>query len=222
MNVADAVKERFSVRAYLDKPLSKDTIYKLLDIVRLAPSGHNTQPWEVAVVMGQTKKRLIEKLTEAVKSRADRQYDYGYGSKDVPDFIKARRNACNAKVFEHKKIDPKVDKDKLQEHILENFRFFDAPAALILMRDKRLGEETFVDIGIFAQTLMLTALEFGLATCSQTSVASYAPILHRQLNIPDEKMIVMTLSLGYPDMDSYINKLRMDRERVEDFTVFYE
>ena len=222
MNVADAVKERFSVRAYLDKPLSKDTIYKLLDIVRLAPSGHNTQPWEVAVVMGQTKKRLIEKLTEAVKSRVERKYDYTYGSKDVPDFIKARRNACNVKVFEHKKIDPKVDKDKLQEHILENFRFFDAPAALILMRDKRLGEEAFVDIGIFAQTLMLTALEFGLATCPQTSVAAYAPIIHEQLNIPDEKMIVMTLSLGYPDMDSYINKLRMDRERVEDFTVFYE
>jgi len=69
---------------------------------------------------------------------------------------------------------------------------------------------------------MLAALEFGLATCSQTSVAAYAELLHKELNIPDEKMIVMSMALGYPDMEAHINKLRMDREEVDAFTTFYE
>ncbi len=222
MKVSEAIKERFSVRAYLDKPVSKETVYKLLDLVRFAPSGHNTQPWEVAVLTGKTKENISNKLIEAVNNRVERKYDFAYGYKDVPDFVKARRNACNVKVFNHKNIDPKKDKDKLKEHILENFRFFGAPVGLILMRDKRLGEEAFVDIGIFAQTLMLAALEFGLATCSQTSVAAYAELLHKELDIPDEKMIVMSMALGYPDMEAHINKLRMDREEVDAFTTFYE
>ncbi len=222
MDVIEAVKTRFSVRAYLDKPVDRKTVYKILDIARFAPSGHNTQPWEVVVLMGETKDRISEKLIEAVKSGVERRYDFNYGSKEAPDFIKARRRACNARVFEHKNIDPKVDKEKLQEHILENFRFFGAPVDLLLMRDRRLGEEAFVDLGIFAQTIMLAALEFGLGTCPQTSVVAYADILHRELNIPQEKMIVMSIVLGYPDMDAHINKLRMDRVSVEEFTTFTE
>ncbi len=222
MNVVDAVKNRFSVRAYLDKPVEKETVYKILDIARFAPSGHNTQPWEVIVLMGKTKDRVSEKLIEAVKSGVERKYDFNYGSKETPDFIKARRRACNVKVFEHKGIDPKVNKEKLQEHILENFRFFGAPVDLLIMRDRRLGEEAFVDLGIFAQTIMLVALEFGLGTCPQTSVVAYADVLHRELNIPQEKMIVMSIVLGYPDMDAHINKLRMDRISVEEFATFTE
>ncbi len=222
MNVVDAVKQRFSVRAYLDKPVDKETVYKILDIARFAPSGHNTQPWEVIVLMGETKDRVSRKLIDAVNSGRERRYDFNYGSKDAPDFIKARRKACNVKVFQHKGIDPKVDKEKLKEHILENFRFFGAPVDLLIMRDRRLGEEAFVDLGIFAQTIMLTALEFGLATCPQTSVVAYADVLHEELNIPQEKMIVMSIVLGYPDMEAHINKLRMDREPVEKFAVFYQ
>ncbi len=222
MNVTDAVRERFSVRAYLDKPVNKDTVYKLLDIARFSPSGHNAQPWEVAVVTGKAKEQLSEKLIDAVNTKIERKYDYSYSTKDVPLFIKERKDACNIKVFKHKNINPKTDKEKLKEHILENFRCFGAPVCLIISRDKKLGEDAFVDIGLFAQTIMLTALEFGLATCPQTSIVAYAKLLHDELNIPDDKIIVMSLTLGYPDMNAHINKLRMDRDTVDKFTTFYE
>ena len=222
MNVVDAIKSRFSVRAYLDKPVSKDVVYKLLDVARFSPSAHNTQCWEAAVLMGKSKDNLSGKLIDAVNKRVKRNYDFSYGSKDVPDFIRARGDACNARVFEHKGINPKEDRNALREHILENFKFFKAPVELFLLRDRRLGEEAFVDIGIFSQTIMLAALEFGLATCPQMSVIAYADIIHETLRIPEDKMVVMALSLGYPDMDAHINKLRMDRDEVEKFTTFYE
>ncbi len=221
MNVVDAVRNRYSVRAYLDKPVDKEMVYKLLDIARFSPSGHNTQPWELFVLMGKTKEHVSKKLIDAVISKVERRYDYDYGYKEVPDFIKERRDACNVKVFKHKNINPKTDKDKLKEHILENFRCFGAPVCILIARDKHLGEEAFIDIGLFAQTLMLVALEFGLATCPQTSIVAYAELLHKELNIPNDKIITMSLTLGYPDENAHINKLRMDRDAVDKFTKFY-
>ncbi len=221
MSVSEAVLKRKSTRAFLDKPVEKDILYKLLDIARFAPSGHNVQPWEIIVLTGQSKKKLIDALVEAVKSGVERQYDFLYEVKDMPQYIKDRRKACNNRVFEFKHLDPK-DKVALQEHILENFRFFNAPVELLLLREKNLGENTFIDIGIMAQTIMLLALEFGLATCPKTSIAAYAPIIKKTLNIPDSKMVVMSISLGYPDNDAYMNKLTMDRISVEDFVTFLD
>ncbi|MFT5519490.1 MAG: nitroreductase, partial [Enterobacterales bacterium] len=49
MTVADALRARKSVRAFTDAPVSKEQITQLLDVSRYAPSGVNTQPWQVAV-----------------------------------------------------------------------------------------------------------------------------------------------------------------------------
>ncbi|AEA34499.1 nitroreductase [Hippea maritima] len=222
MNVAEAIKGRFSVRSYLDKPVDKETVYKILDIARFSPSGHNIQPWEVAVVMGKKKQQLAERLMEAVKNREPRKYDYEHYTKQLPEKLKERFNTCNTIVFDAKKIDPKKDKDKLLEHILQNFKFFDAPVELIVMVERGIGEAVFLDLGIFAQSIMLTALEFGLASCPKTSIAMYPDIIRETLGIPESKMIVYGISLGYPNLDAPINKVRMPRDKVEEFTTFYE
>ncbi|WP_025209261.1 nitroreductase [Hippea sp. KM1] len=222
MNVSEAIKWRFSTRAYLDKPVGKETVYKILDIARFSPSGHNIQPWEVAVVMGKKKQELAERLMEAVKNREPRKYDYEHYTKQLPEKLKERFNTCNAIVFDAKKIDPKKDKDKLLEHILQNFKFFDAPVELIVMTERGIGEAVFLDLGMFAQSIMLAALEFGLASCPKTSIAMYPDIIREVLGIPQNKMIVYGISLGYPDPSAPINKVRMPRDKVEDFAVFYE
>ena len=56
MNIIDALSQRKSVRAFLDKPVSKENIVNILKAARHAPSGTNAQPWQVAVVTG--KKRM--------------------------------------------------------------------------------------------------------------------------------------------------------------------
>lgn len=221
MTIVEALKSRKSTRAFLDKPVEKETLYKLLNVARLSPSGHNVQPWEIIVLTGKTKQKLSEDLVEAVKSGIERQYDYVYEVKDIPQYLKDRRKACNTRVFEYKQLDPK-NKEALQEHILENFRFFNAPVELLLLREKNLGENTFIDIGIIAQSIMLLALDFGLATCPKTSIGAYAQVIKKTLNIPDTKMVIMGISLGYPDKEAYINGMRMDRVAVEDFVTFYE
>ncbi|WP_289743070.1 nitroreductase family protein [Muribaculum intestinale] len=44
------VKQRYSCRQYLDKPVGRDLIAAVLDMARLAPSACNRQPWEFLVI----------------------------------------------------------------------------------------------------------------------------------------------------------------------------
>ena len=57
MNVNEALTQRKSVRAFLDKSVEREKIVKILQAARHAPSGTNAQPWQVAVVTGQKKRR---------------------------------------------------------------------------------------------------------------------------------------------------------------------
>ena len=60
MELTKAINERKSVRAYLDKPVDKATMEKVLTLATRAVSGHNFQPWEIAVVSGNVKNELGE------------------------------------------------------------------------------------------------------------------------------------------------------------------
>jgi len=50
MNVKEAIKKRRSVRAYKNKPVADRLIKEVVDAARLAPSGHNMQPWRFYVL----------------------------------------------------------------------------------------------------------------------------------------------------------------------------
>ena len=58
MNVRDVLIKRKSVRAFLDREVSTEAVERILDAARWAPSGVNTQPWQVAVVCGDTRRTL--------------------------------------------------------------------------------------------------------------------------------------------------------------------
>jgi nitroreductase len=47
MKLQAAIKERKSVRGYLDKPVPKDVLNQILEISIRAPSTKNTQPWHL-------------------------------------------------------------------------------------------------------------------------------------------------------------------------------
>ncbi|MEM3579633.1 MAG: nitroreductase family protein [Candidatus Bathyarchaeia archaeon] len=61
MDVFEAIKGRRSIRAFKDADISTETVEKLIDAARWAPSAGNIQPWEFIVVRNpETKKRLAE------------------------------------------------------------------------------------------------------------------------------------------------------------------
>ena len=58
------IKERKSVRSFVYKTISKDIINNVIEAARWAPSGNNSQPWKVCIVIHPTLKRMLADLTK--------------------------------------------------------------------------------------------------------------------------------------------------------------
>ena len=99
MNVIDALKQRKSVRAYLDQAVNSSQIHAILDAARYAPSGVNTQPWQVAIVMGDKKQALQEQIETTFRSGDQGKADYIYYSEKWVEPYKSRRKACGLQLF---------------------------------------------------------------------------------------------------------------------------
>jgi nitroreductase len=66
MDVREAIKLRRSIRKFQNKNIPRETLEKILNAGRLAPSANNRQPWKFITVIDETKRR---KLAEAAKGQ---------------------------------------------------------------------------------------------------------------------------------------------------------
>ncbi|WP_201025154.1 nitroreductase family protein [Pseudomonas aeruginosa] len=73
------------------------------------------------------------------------------------------------------------------------------------------GSEQWADLGIYLQSLMLLAVQHGLATCAQGFWRRYAGTLQQQLGLPEPYRVAFGVALGYEDAAAPINTLRSSR-----------
>lgn len=221
MNITEAIQDRISTRAYLDKPVSKETITKILNTARWSPSGTNTQPWKVAVVQGTTKQTITDALLDKQKNGIKPNPDYDYYPTEWVEPFKGRRFECGMALYKALEIG-REDKEKRIEAALANYRFFGAPVTLFFFIDKRMGKGSWFDMGMFLQSIMLTAREHGLGSCPQASTSDYPDIVREALGVSDQYDLMCGLSLGYPDDAQPVNQYRTSREEVDSFTTWFD
>jgi nitroreductase len=104
---------------------------------------------------------------------------------------------------------------------LMNFEFYGGPCAIFLFMDGSLNEWSVFDMGLFTQSLILSAHSFGVESCLQASVTHYAPEIKKFLGIPENKKLVICISLGYPDNEAKLNTYRAIKQKPEEFTKWY-
>lgn len=64
MDALEVLKQRRSVRAYVEKQIPKNIIEDIIDCGRLAPSGNNVQSWHFVAILDKDKLKFIsEKAT---------------------------------------------------------------------------------------------------------------------------------------------------------------
>jgi len=229
MIVSDALATRKSTRAFLNKEVSIDTINKILEQAKQAPSGDNHQPWQVAVLTGTSKNNLCNKLEEAFSSGITPVMDYEYypfdkfSEKDAEWFgeYKQRRKECGLALYNQLGITREMTERKNLLYA-KNYRGFDAPVMLLFFIDRALGKGSYVDYGMFIQSIMLSAVEHGLATCPQGSLGEYADIVRQELPEYKEKIVLCGMSIGYEDTKNIINKYRTARENLNDMVKYYD
>ena len=221
MELLEAVSTRISARAFLDTPVSKDIVHKILDHARLAPSGSNMQPWQVHAVTGQARETLIEKALAFAEEHPIGSIEQEYQS-PPQNFInpyKSRRYACGMALYSALNIDRK-DKEARAKQLMQNFYFFGAPVGLIFSMHRSLMPGQLGDLGILMGNVMLIAREYGLHSCAQGFWQDVQPAIREVLDIPEEHYIYNGIALGYLDEGHPANSVEPGREAVENFTEF--
>lgn len=215
MDIYEAIKNRKSIRAFKNKPVPKALFSKIMETALWAPSWANSQPWEFAIVGGETLQTLAEELFQLGQSEVPGNPDRPMPEK-WPDINMNRIRQLGTKMFDALAI-PREDKERRKQHYSRNYRFFGAPNIIYIYIDKELGAYSMLDVGIIAQTIALLATAEGLGTCFLASSARYTDAVHEMTGIPKSKDIIIGLAIGYPDTDDPTHPFRSDRDKLDEF-----
>jgi len=221
MHVIEALQQRKSVRAFLSQAVEKNKIDAILRAASYAPSAVNTQPWQVAVISGEKKKHLEQVIEQAFRAGDKGKTDYTYAPQEWVLPYKNRRKSCGLQMYATLDI-KREDKQRQIDQWAANYRAFDAPVLLLFFMDSSLEKGSFLDYGLFLQSLMLAATEQGLATCAQAAFAQYPHLIKPVLNIPLDTVLICGMALGYEDTEALINHYRTPREELSSFVSYYD
>ncbi len=219
--VEAAIMERRSIRAFLDKPVSRDLIERLLDIAARAPSGTNMQPWKAHVVVGAEKERVTEAVLADFAETGTQRHnsEYRYYPEEFFDPYLSRRRKVGWDMYGILGI-KKGDGAAMAAQHGRNYMFFDAPVGIIFTIDRRLEIGSWLDYGMFLGNVTVAARGMGLDTCPQAAFAPHHRTIRAHLPITEDEVVVCGMALGHADPAAPENTLETERVPAAEFCAF--
>ena len=220
MTVTEALKSRISVREFRDTPLPEPLVREILDVARWSPSGGNLQPWKVVVVAGAERQAVtdvaLRVLSEHPRGEAS---DYPVYPENLWEPYRTRRYDLGEQMYELLGI-PREDKLARLGRFARNYEFFGAPVGLFFVIDRRMGHGQWAHLGMFMQSVALSAIERGVSSCMQESWAAVRTSLGRHFAIGEHDVVYCGMALGYAESSHPVNRLRSERASVDEFATF--
>jgi len=236
MNVHDALKKRRSIREYEDKPVEDSLLYEIIQSALNAPSWCNVQPYQFAVLKGNKKDTLAQRLTAKfdaamqlkrasllqrarllLTSKILPDGDFNVQFNNYPDIFKKRRSQCGHGLYSTLGID-RSDHTARDQQARKNFEFFQAPVVILFFVHHSSREYGVLDTGAFLQSLMLLAQEKGLGSCAQGALATWRSPVNELVNIPRGYKLLCGMSLGYAK-DCAVNQFNPGRPQIDEFMI---
>jgi len=220
--VDQVIMSRRSIRAFLPDSIDRKDLEDILSVASRAPSGSNIQPWKVYVVTGSKLRNLSEEIVSTFmnpESDAKHTEEYAYYPTQWVSPYTERRRKVGWDLYGLLGIS-KGDKERMKLQHARNFRFFDAPVAMIFTIDRIMQTGSWLDFGCFYQNIMIAAKARGIDSCPQAALNRYHKILRQHCPIPDNEIVLCCLALGYADKSKIENTLVTEREPVKNFATF--
>ena len=219
-----AITSRASVRAFLPTPVPRTVIEDILRVASRSPSGTNTQPWQVWVLTGESKAALSRKISAAHDDpavAATHREEFAYYPTEWRSPFIERRRKIGWDLYSLLGIG-KTDKARMHAQHGRNYRFFDAPVGLMFTIDRVMQQGSWLDYGMFMQSIMVAARARGLHTCPQAAFNPFHRIILDHIGAPPNEMLVCGMSLGHADSADIANTLVTEREPVQGFAHFLD
>jgi nitroreductase len=218
MDVGDALRARRTVRAFLPRPVPRETLEAILTASLRTPSWANTQPWEIFVAGGE----VFERIRRVSEQRTIAKIA---SAPDVPfpgAWPAACRNWTKELTAGRAEVRGTTTEDAAFHHdfLMANRRFFEAPCAVFLCMDQTLGSWSIFDLGAMCQSIVLAAQDHGVDSAIAINLVIYPDVLRDELQIPGDLLIVIGIALGYVDPDGPEDAFRSVRRPLDDAVRF--
>jgi nitroreductase len=221
-DVFEAARTRRSIRAYKPDPVPPGLLREIVAVARHAPSGSNIQPWRVHVLTGGALKRVGGAMKDAFLSdEPGHTRDYEYYTDPVVEPYLSRRRQCGWGLYGTLDIG-RGDYERSKAYRARNYEFFGAPAGLVFTIGRDLEKGSWLDYGMFLQTIMLAARARGLHTCAEASIASYPDVVRRELGLTRDWIVICGMAMGYADPDDVVNTFQPPRIEVDEYAAFLD
>lgn len=221
MRFDEAVRARHAVRGFHPEPLDPVIIDEILAEAALTPSNCNTQPWHVHVVSGS----ILGHLSEALIGASDvgaRSADFSWDMEAFDGDLARRKDAQGAAYRRALGVERDDAAGRRRARNL-NFEFFGGPhVALLFFRPIGDSVRVAADMGMYAQTLLLSLAARGLGGIPQTALGLYADVVREVLGIDDSLKLLFGISFGRIDPAAPANSYRLGRDAAATQTTFHQ
>ncbi len=209
LSVTEAVLQRQSIRAFLPRAVEGAVVREILQLAQRAPSGGNLQPWQVVALAGAPQQALMDEVARKLDAGEREAAQYAVYPPGLWEPLRSRRQEAGTQRYDA--LGLTREQNGQQELERRNYRFFGAPVGLFFFLDRRVGPPQWSDVGMFMQTLMLLAVERGLATCPQEVWSNWPETVARHCDAASTLQLFAGMSLGYADTSSPMNGYRTGR-----------
>lgn len=198
LSFRETVRTRRSVRSFRPTAVPDHILREVLADAQLTPSNCNTQPWNVHVVSGRTRVALTTALLSA-EAAGTLSLDFTFDTNAFHGQYRKRSQAQGAAYYQALGI-ARDDATGRREAARHNLSFFGAPYVALLFLPS-FGDDVRVaaDIGMYAQTFLLTLAAQGLVAVPKTILGYYADTVRDVLAIPDDMKMLFGISFGHAD-----------------------
>jgi len=216
----ELLNERYSVRAFLPKPVPRETVEQVLKVAQRTASWCNSQPWQVVIASGEAKERFRKLIYTEAASGASENSDFPTPREYLGVYLERRRES-GFQLYNTLGI-ARGDKMAYAKQALENYNFFGAPHVAVIHTHEALGVYGAVDCGAYVSNFMLAAQALGLGTIPQAALARHSGLIRRHFNLGDDRRVVCGISFGYADHGHKVNSYRTSRAALADVVTFVD
>jgi len=218
MEIGEAISTRKSIRAFKPDPIPQKILREILQQAQKAPSWTNIQPWEFAIATGlplrEIRQNYLELIGKELTPDLPRPLEF-------PEPYDTRRRIAINQSHEAQGLrrDDKEARIAWERAQLTNFG---SPCEIYIYTDLALYHQgggnnvwAIFDCGSVAENIMLLATSYGLGTIPQAQAVVHPEILRRVLGIPESKLMILGIAIGFPDWNSGLNKMQTAREPLD-------
>ena len=221
MEFNDCFAARRTIRSFLDQDVPEKLLEDLISQALWAPSWGNTMPFELVAATGQALADFKKENQDAILGGVTPNPDVTMP--DVwPDYMKARYKEVGRAVLGSQGI-ARDDQQARLDYFVRMFRLFDAPALVLLTIKREVAlEYAMLDAGLFFMGFCLAAQNRGLGTAILAAAVNYPDLARKFFAIPDDRLVVMGVGVGWPDLDDPVNSFERKRPGLEEMVPLCE